>query len=517
MYHILLVDDEPIIKVALRRMLDKKNSEYAITGTASNGVEALRFIENNKVDLVITDLKMPQMDGLELIRRLAANAFPGVILVLSNYSDFDLVREALLNGAQDYMLKVNVNKQSLHAQLERVSQKLQASHALLTPQPNSDPVQTRHYRKALLSAYLLDKQEEDPGAMPPQDLLPQAPYWLYDIWVEEKPNVRPVSGKNIKGLLQSIFEDAGLTDVLTLKKNEYLCLVPCRMLEEREYAPTNKAEQIIRQMQMYLNRQVRVVFTEAAETLAAIREKYSLCERASQLLFYPLGPAMYHAEEAHPVPFPADREPGMDAEAFTHSFFTGGEEALASKVDSFLRDCTENQFSPREVCAHAYQVVQWLLLSNPLPENSRVFSRHAAMLECKDAHSLQALLLELLTALIHEATAKLARSDNKDVNAALLHIQYHYTEKLTLEGIAASVNLDKSYLCRLFKKKTGKSLFQYINELRMTIAAELILNGSGYLREVAAAVGIEDPFYFTRLFKKFHGVSPSEYKAGEEG
>lgn len=84
--------------------------------------------------------------------------------------------------------------------------------------------------------------------------------------------------------------------------------------------------------------------------------------------------------------------------------------------------------------------------------------------------------------------------------------------KLTLEQIAASVRLDKSYLCRLFKKETGKSIFQYLNEQRMCRAAEMIEKGNTYVREVAAAVGIDDQFYFTRLFKRQFGVSPSEYK-----
>ena len=102
MYHILLIDDEPMIKLGIRKLLE--DSEYHISATAGNGMEALSLLGVVSVDIVITDLKMPVMDGIELIRQLKASDFPGMILVLSNYSDFDLVRDALREGAFDYLL-----------------------------------------------------------------------------------------------------------------------------------------------------------------------------------------------------------------------------------------------------------------------------------------------------------------------------------------------------------------------------------------------------------------------------
>lgn len=103
MFKILLVDDEPIIKIGVRKLLE--GTDYIIAGTASNGSEALLFLETNSVDIILTDLKMPVMDGIELIRQLQAIAFEGAVLVLSNYSEFELVREALTEGAADYILK----------------------------------------------------------------------------------------------------------------------------------------------------------------------------------------------------------------------------------------------------------------------------------------------------------------------------------------------------------------------------------------------------------------------------
>ena len=120
MFKILLVDDEPIIKIGVRKLLE--GTDYIIAGTAGDKVsEALLFLETNSVDIILTDLKMPVMDGIELIRQLQAIAFEGAVLVLSNYSEFELVREALTEGAADYVLKTDMTRAHLLEHMEKIS------------------------------------------------------------------------------------------------------------------------------------------------------------------------------------------------------------------------------------------------------------------------------------------------------------------------------------------------------------------------------------------------------------
>lgn len=128
------------------------------------------------------------------------------------------------------------------------------------------------------------------------------------------------------------------------------------------------------------------------------------------------------------------------------------------------------------------------------------------------AAQLRPAFLELLPKLLRTHLPPPYTGANREVQAVTQYIREHYMCKVTLEEIAASVNLDKSYLCRLFKRETGQSVFQCLNNERMARALGMIAQGNAYVREVAAAVGIDDPFYFTRLFKKTYGISPSEYK-----
>lgn len=123
MIPVMIVDDEPIVKMALRSAIPWERHGFTLCATASSGEEALELMEKHQPRIIITDMKMPGMGGLELIRRLRAQGYTGVLLVLSNYDDFDSVRTALVQGADDYLLKVSVSADTLLEQLQKIRAK----------------------------------------------------------------------------------------------------------------------------------------------------------------------------------------------------------------------------------------------------------------------------------------------------------------------------------------------------------------------------------------------------------
>lgn len=129
MYQVLIVDDEPIVKIALRSMIDWESLGFHICATASNGEEALEMAERFHPDLVICDLKMPVMDGIDLIKAAKDKKMDCEFLVISNYEDFNYVRTALVLGASDYILKVSISPEELTSQLQKVKTKLEDKQA----------------------------------------------------------------------------------------------------------------------------------------------------------------------------------------------------------------------------------------------------------------------------------------------------------------------------------------------------------------------------------------------------
>ena len=160
MYQVLLVDDEPILQLGIRRMLEGA-ADYQICASARNGEEALQYLQAHPVDIVMTDLKMPVMDGITLIKELKRRQLPAPVIVLSNYSDFELVREALTEGASDYVLKLDLTAQTLLKHLDKLAASLNAVRRTrgeqLPPQELFSRIGTERYTKATYTYQPVDE------------------------------------------------------------------------------------------------------------------------------------------------------------------------------------------------------------------------------------------------------------------------------------------------------------------------------------------------------------------------
>lgn len=124
MIRTVIVDDDSLVHVTLRSLIDWESCGYTVIGDCSSGTQAINFLAENPADLLITDIKMPEIDGLELMRRLRENSSMPVTVVLSGYDEFELVREAFRLGAYDYLLKSNINKESLTGLLTALRESL---------------------------------------------------------------------------------------------------------------------------------------------------------------------------------------------------------------------------------------------------------------------------------------------------------------------------------------------------------------------------------------------------------
>ena len=120
MKRVLIVDDESIVRVALRSLIDWEKHGYMVVRDCMGGRQAVEYIKENPVELLITDMKMPDMDGLELISHLGEIGLLPVTVVLSGYNEFELVREAFRLGVYDYMLKGDLNQHALEELLDKV-------------------------------------------------------------------------------------------------------------------------------------------------------------------------------------------------------------------------------------------------------------------------------------------------------------------------------------------------------------------------------------------------------------
>lgn len=509
---ILLVDDEPLMRVALTSLLDYEAHGFEICGTAANGREALRLIEQEHPEIVITDLKMPVMDGLELIREVQARNLLCKVLVISNYSDYELVREALKLGAVDYLLKINIQESSLLQQLEALRKLIMQDKAYVVVEKKQKQHLTQQQKKNILRDFFCGSEQNIETFIGRTDLslyFLDSPCNLFYIIPGGSAPDSPsyIDFSTIEKVLEESLRQAELPmEMFTLFPTGMAVLTLAADIYLSEFAW--HLQDIL---QTYISAPCTVIYSNSFVGYTEAKKKFALCKRSSELLFYG-SQKLIHAED---VVF--QTEHGC-SNAFTLASQLSklgaveGCEAAQAVLLEALDHCCDNLVLPAVVRSYFSRVFE-VISVNAQDESEHVHSVVKKLLEqlalCTNAATLRQSLLAAVEKLYPSAGVR------KDVLAILDYVDQNYSQKLTLSDIADHVYLNESYICRIFKEDMNVSIVKYINTVRMEQAARLIESGTIPVKNVCYSVGIETPSYFYRLFKTHFGVSPMQYANGE--
>ena len=296
MYQVLLVDDEPILQLGIRRMLEGA-ADYQICASARNGEEALQYLQAHPVDIVMTDLKMPVMDGITLIKELKRRQLPAPVIVLSNYSDFELVREALTEGASDYVLKLDLTAQTLLKHLDKLAANLNAVRRTrgeqLPPQEQGELLQSR------LRTFFLELQTADDHI---PDLPPglRPPFLVFTVYFQDDA-IKPGRLRRVLPHMESVLR-ASLSDMhiqpVILHHNALLCLASTACGAE---GLQNQLRLLQRQLATFFSAAPVICFCANVGDLPCAKEASSRCAAALALRFHGSEAAVIHADAVSPA------------------------------------------------------------------------------------------------------------------------------------------------------------------------------------------------------------------------
>lgn len=498
MLELLLVDDEPVIRMTFRNLLPWDETPWHIAGMVANGEEALAFLDSQHVDIIITDMKMPRMSGLELIHRLKERAYPGAILVLSNYSDYSLVRQAMSLGARDYILKADLDEPVMYEALSRLSVNLTKRGELTESSKTASAESTRRtILRNVLLGYTLPAEISEMTS-----LLPYSPYMLLDVHITENSH-RPIARKSVRNVILANFDERA--DVICLGDNEYICLIPSDAQDDKNVL-CNHCRQLVRQLKLYLNCKAKILLSAAFADVEEMCKQHDLCDKTVRLQFYhPLEDCMF-VDNVELQTCSKDILPEDIAEVLAKSSDADRQKWLAN----LLQRSAEQQVDPSFLKKHVADVLQSLLQRNANTSEEIEFACEVDMLACKSSEQLYRTFVDILST-TRSGTAKSGQGTNVTINRIKDYLQTHFSERITLDSLASMVNLERSYLSRLFKKETGMNIFQFLADVRLEEARKLLVQEGIPVRKAAEKVGIEDSFYFSRMFKKRYGVTPSDY------
>ncbi|GGF90838.1 DNA-binding response regulator [Paenibacillus albidus] len=513
MRNVLLVDDEPLIVQGMQSIIDWNANNMQIADTARNGVEALSKLEDSPVDLVITDIMMPQMSGLELIREVKARSPFTKFIILSGYEEFNYVREGITLGVENYLLKP-VNIDELEATIKHMQhdwereeiRQIQMDQSWRILRNNilqrwaNETIDAKEFReRALLLEIPMTKSsynaaalrivaEPDHGVNDPQLYRPKIAEQCENIGNEQLPD----------GCEIICFPD---------QEGDIIVLFASSSLEGEEWQ--HKALHGMKQwIAADTGACVWGVIGQAEQTYLGFPLS---CSKVKQWLQNHLfigseTSIVTTGSDGEPVSFLEKREPAMEQ---FHKLLRDGESLEVNRfIDQFFDVQMDSHVARKPFFNSAIQLMLAAKDLEKTPDYGGVFGALSRI------HTLSG-LKQLVKRVIHQ-TLDTYHTIEKDysphVLAVLDLVKNHYKEELSLKTLSQKLDLHPNYLGQLFQQEAGTSFSDYVNQYRIERATHLLLYSDKRAGEVGAEVGYGDTSYFYRQFKKYAGVSPTELR-----
>lgn len=496
---IMIVDDEFIMRQGIRFMMKWEACGYEIVGEASNGRDALEKLSEVSPHIVLCDIAMPVMDGLDFIK-VAHKEYPDIkIIVLSGYDNFEYVREALLNGASDYVLKPTLNPEELTKLLDKVAADIPGLQ--LKKKSGSD-------LELLLEKFMTGKDEKADGRV--AFALTGSCFRLFVLQLK----CRDKNGADLSQVFfdkaEAFFREAAYMKYLKFlySHKEVLCaVVNYDMRDDGQLKQDLRT--FLEQLGM-ISERAFAACGKCHRSLGPLRDEFVQGDLLEREVFYSDGSHIYFDE-------------GSDEKHMLKRFdFRGFAASVAAhKYDEAICELKDYIYAAADSQMPEFKLKNQMknLLYNLIGENDE----HAKELETLCTEAFEAMektccCADFLMVFdeILKKTAIILGSTNSDegthLKEILDYIREHYTEDLTLQSVAERFNFSYSYLSAYFNQYAHEGFSEYLNKVRVGKACVYLEDAAYTIAEVSSAVGYSDHSYFCRVFKKVTGETPSSYR-----
>lgn len=500
----LIVEDEIRIREGIRRLLPKLDSENKIAGEAENGEQGLMLIRELQPDVIITDVRMPVMDGLAMLEEAYREGCTAKAIVLSAYSEFEYARSALRLGVTEYLLKP-INLADFSGAIERVKQEMERERK---DRPEKIGGLDQVLRNILngdmeLEDEVLDYLEQRFGINRTSPIALLVTY--FEEWTEKKRadflrKIRRILMER-PGTLFCIQEDEKQQEIRLLLYN---------------YRESDNMKRWIQGHFLRENEKAHGVAMGWTEVMGIrlLRENYEAVEQYLEWTI-PMGddvivsyPEICNIQTELCV-YPLDIEEQMRA-----AVCSGDRDKAVKSLKRFQRYFQDQKvYSPQNI-KDCYVRFCWNMIH---------FLKEAGSLSDEDIDQRELLALitraktrqgleESVRELLRERDTDQNQIGNLNVRRAVALIHEFYQTGITLDEIAARLKITPEYLGTQFHQEMGINFSAYVRKFRIEKAKKLLLGTDMKLYEIAEQTGYTDAKYFSRVFKAETGILPAEYR-----
>ncbi|MGG4169280.1 response regulator transcription factor [Rossellomorea vietnamensis] len=518
MLKVILVDDEIQIRKGLKWKVDWEEEGFVIVGEASNGKEALQVIKEEMPDLVLTDVRMPVMDGMQLVKALSAE-YPDIkVIVLSGYSDFEYVRSSLVEGVKDYLLKP-VDPEELTSALRKSKDEIETEKQR---KMESDRMNQFHAEE-MREQYLLHLVKDEWAGMNISaerlcqlnlDVLGEdvdVQFITVEIRSRDREQVRELF-LPFKMLCRELsYEHEG---IMSFYDTSYPNLIH---FLSHHHSGENQVPHFVQKLQesvsTYLNLETVIGLGKAVRGLSQLKNGYisallswsqSSADTASQLID---GSAITQTME-----FNEDTEWKL-----SNSIEQGDFETFKKHLLTTLDECDQHS-----VMSYSFASSRVLFMLESIARKydlytddmkKKMWNCQLGIWELTSRDRAKAELLEL-AGMIAVKVSETRRSSNGTaiVENVRKYMDRHYADEISLTSLADQFHINSAYLSEMFKEQVGQNFTDYLVNLRMDKARSLLMDEQLKIIEIAHLVGYSNSGYFSTVFKKRFGLKPIDYR-----
>ena len=516
MYTILVADDEAIIRQGIKVLFDYEALGFTICGEAADGDQTLAQIRALQPDVVLMDIRMPGMTGLEVIRQARAEGYQGKVIIISSYSDFKYAQEAIRHGVQYY-----ITKPLDEDELEQVLLGFKESFDRERQAQDASEQYRRKARAAIVRELLLGQGELTLSSAAEISLLADG----YQVVICEKYSQRTPGGLPDFGqLLRVNNQDSRAFDCVSLDGLEVTLL---------------KGEAALQKFQALLQRfdgegsapqrqqleGVFLCFGRPVKSMSQIALSYAQALHARSRRFF-------CAQEQHTLGYDA-LPVRLDAAPLLNKALL---EEYASRLLNYVQTFNRNKMAQTlgQLQSRLYTAPDSIAsiklfftdlhlqikeqMNRLYPGNSIPFYSNAQLIRTIDEADFLYEIIRFLAQRFEIMMSSIGTSSRDSVLDDILHyIDHNFAQNITLENIAPLFGYNHSYLGKIFSKKTGQSFNSYVDHVRIEQAKRLLLQDDSKVYTVAERVGYKNVDYFHIKFKKYVGQSPAEFRKRNKG
>ncbi|MBQ0012799.1 MAG: response regulator [Clostridiales bacterium] len=528
---VFICEDESIVREGLRDMIPWEKYGFEFVGDAPDGEMALPMIRKLRPDVLITDITMPFMDGLSLSKTVLQELPNLKIIVISGYSDFEYARKAIELGVEQYLLKP-VTKADMIAALEGTRKKI--------AEENDQKDYLRQYEQEfkkferMSHRAFFEKLVE--GSMSVSEIYEEA----NKLHLNLLANGYNIVIFSIRDLQQSTYTDdaAKVTENLLnqfMRYPDYI-LFRCNLLSyavlikgDDENLPrlAEKCVDMIRQHCESTSSSLdwHVAVGVPTNRLSGLSSCYADANRAfAYRHLFPRKHVFTSEQVANESYMPNDAEiQKIDAGKFDPMilrYFV--QTGTINEVETFTNEYIASLDGSEKSLLFRYYLLVSIRVNVELAlkeaeVNPEEMAKCLPTFDAKDSEeNVGDYLKNVLSVAIKLRDAEAQKRGNDIIDHAVAYINEHYAdEDISLDSVAEAINISSNYFSALFSHKVGLSFVEYITKKRMARAKQLLRNTSKKSGEIAGEIGYKDPRYFSFVFKKNQGCTPSQYRNGE--